>query len=234
MSESTDPVTELVQNITALRQDSAQVVKLITATAKLIDAKAATPAHLAELAKAIKAADPAALATSIEAAGERASQSIERKLERRINDAANDLRTTAAHLPALEDTLTKTSDALAAAIAEAKSAGQWLNVRAALVLVLAVALVAGGSYASLWWQQRQADGLKAQEAALTAQIAQERATVASLDAKGGRMKLADCGGRLCVQAAQDQSSSNGTNPFANWSGWSVTATNAPLVIPEGY
>ena len=234
MSETVDPVTELVQNIAALLQESAQVLKLATLTAKLIDAKAATPAHLAELAKAIKAADPAALSTSIEAAGERAGQSIERKLERRIHDAASELRTTAAHLPALEDTLTKTTAALADAIREAQSAGQWLNVRAALVLVLAVALVAGGSYASLWWQQRQADGLKAQEAALTAQIAQERATVASLDAKGGRMKLADCDGRLCVQAAQNQGASNGTNPFANWSGWSVTTTNAPLVIPEGY
>ena len=185
MSETVDPVTELVQNITALRQESAQVIKLTTLTAKLIDAKAATPAQLAELAKAIKAADPAALATSIEAAGERVGQSIERKLERRINDAANDLRTTAAHLPAIEATLTKTTNALTDAIREAQSAGQWLNVRAALVMVLAVALVAGGSYASLWWQQRQAVDLKAQEIALTAQIAQERATVASLDAKGG-------------------------------------------------
>lgn len=220
-------VQQLTDALTALRLDLNKV-------ATQIEAKAATPAQLAELAKAIKAADPATLSTSIEAAGERAGQSIERKLERRINDAAADLRTTAAHLPAIEDTLTKTTAALADAIREAQSAGQWLNVRAAVVLVLAVALVAGGSYASLWWQQRQADGLKAQEAALTAQIAQERATVASLDAKGGRMKLADCGGRLCVQAAPNQGASNGTNPFANWSGWSVTTTNAPLVIPEGY
>jgi hypothetical protein len=220
-------VQQLTHALTALRLDLNKV-------AAQIEAKAATPAQLAELAKAIKAADPAALSTSIEAAGERAGQSIERKLERRINDAASDLRTTAAHLPAIEDTLTKTTAALADAIREAQSAGQWLNVRAALVLVLAVALVAGGSYASLWWQQRQADGLKAQEAALTAQIAQERATVTALDAKGGRMKLADCGGRLCVQVAKNQGASNGTNPFANWSGWSVTTTNAPLVIPEGY
>ena len=220
-------VQQLTDALTALRLDLNKV-------ATQIEAKAATPAQLAELAKAIKAADPATLSTSIEAAGERAGQSIERKLERRINDAAADLRTTAAHLPAIADTLTKTTAALDDAIREAQSAGQWLNVRVALVLVLAVALVAGGSYASLWWQQRQADGLKAQEAALTAQIAQERATVASLDAKGGRMKLADCGGRLCVQVSENQGSSNGTNPFANWSGWSVTTTNAPLVIPEGY
>ncbi len=234
MSESADPVIELVQNITALRQENAQLLKLATLTAKLIDAKAATPAQLAELAKTMKAADPAALATSIEAAGERAGQSIERKLERRINDAANDLRTTAAHLPAIEATLTKTTNALTDAIREAQSAGQWLNVRAALVMVLAVALVAGGSYASLWWQQRQAVDLKAQEIALTAQIAQERATVASLDAKGGRIKWTTCGGHLCFQAAQNQVSSNGNNPFANWGGWSMTATNAPLVIPDGY
>ena len=234
MSETVDPVTELVQNIAAVRQENAQIVKLVTLTAKLIDAKAATPAQLAEFAKAIKAADPAALATSIEAAGERAGQSIERKIERRINDAASDLRTTAAHLPAIEETLTKTTAALADAIREAQSAGQWLNVRAALVLVLAVALVAGGSYASLWWQQRQADGLKAQEAALTAQIAQERATVASLDAKGGRIRWTTCGqgssSRLCVQVSPDQFDAN-TKEAQTWG--SGTAKDA-WVIPEGY
>ena len=171
-------VQQLTDALTSLRVDLNKV-------AQQIETKAATPAQLAELAQAIKAADPDALATSIEAAGERAGKSIEEKMEKRINDAANDLRTMAGRLPPLETTLTSTTAALTNAIAEAKSAGQWLNVRAALVLVLAVALVAGGSYASLWWQQRQAVDLKAQEIALTAQIAQERATVASLDAKGG-------------------------------------------------
>ena len=220
-------VQQLTDALTSLRVELNKV-------AQQIETKAATPAQLAELAQAIKAADPDALATSIEAAGERAGKSIEEKMEKRINDAANDLRTMAGRLPPLETTLTSTTAALTNAIAEAKSAGQWLNVRAALVLVLAVALVAGGSYASLWWQQRQAVDLKAQEIALTAQIAQERATVASLDAKGGRVKWTTCGGHLCFQAAQNQVSSNGNNPFANWGGWSMTTTNAPLVIPDGY
>ena len=220
-------VQQLTDALTSLRVELNKV-------AQQIETKAATPAQLAELAQAIKAADPDALATSIEAAGERAGKSIEEKMEKRINDAANDLRTMAGRLPPLETTLTSTTAALTNAIAEAKSAGQWLNVRAALVLVLAVALVAGGSYASLWWQQRQAVDLKAQEIALTAQIAQERATVASLDAKGGRIKWTTCGGHLCFQAAQNQVSSNGNNPFANWGGWSMTTTNAPLVIPDGY
>lgn len=220
-------VQQLTDALTSLRVDLNKV-------AQQIETKAATPAQLAELARAIKAADPAALATSIEAAGERAGQSIERKMELRINDATTDLRTVSGRLPSLETALTQTTAALTNAIAEAKSAGQRLNVRAALVLVFTVALVAGGSYASLWWQRQQAASLKAQVADLSAQIAQERATVASLDARGGRIKVADCGGRLCVQAAQNQGASNGTNPFANWSGWSVTTTNAPLIIPEGY
>ena len=211
---------QLTDALTSLRVGLSKV-------AQQIDAKAATPAQLAELAKAIKAADPAALATSIEAAGERAGQNIERKMERRINDATTDLRTVADRLPPLETALTN-------AIAEAKSAGQWLNVRAAFVLVLAVALVAGGSYASLWWQERQAASLKVQVADLSAQIAKEKATVAALTAKGGRIKWTTCGGHLCFQAAQNQVSSNGNNPFANWGGWSMTATNAPLVIPDGY
>ena len=218
---------QLTDALTSLRVDLNKV-------AQQIDAKAATPAQLAELAKAIKAADPAALATSIEAAGERAGQNIERKMERRINDATTDLRTVAGRLPPLETTLTKTTADLVAAIEEAKSAGQWLNVRAALVLVLAVALVAGGSYVSLWWQSRQAASLSVQVAALSAQIAQEKATVASLDAKGGRIKWSTCGGRVCFQAAQNQATSNGNNPFANWGGWTATATNAPMVIPDGY
>ena len=226
MSER-NPVQELTAALTSLRVDLNKV-------AQQIETKAATPTQLAELAKAIKAADPAALATSIEAAGERLGQSIERKMERRINDATTDLRTVAGRLPSLETTLTQTTEALTNAIADAKSAGQWLNVRAALVLVLAVALVAGGSYASLWWQERQAVSLKVQVADLSAQIAKEKATVAALTAKGGRIKWTTCGGHLCFQAAQNQVSSNGNNPFANWGGWSMTATNAPLVIPDGY
>jgi DNA repair exonuclease SbcCD ATPase subunit len=220
-------VQQLTDALTSLRVELNKV-------AQQIETKAATPAQLAELAKAIKAADPAALATSIEAAGERAGQSIERKMERRINDATTDLRTVSGRLPPLEATLTKTTADLAAAIEEAKSAGRWLNVRAALVLALAVALVAGGSYASLWWQEQQAASLKAQVADLSAQIAQEQANLAALNAKGGRVKWLTCGGKLCFQAAQNQASSNGNNPFAKWDGWVVTATKAPLVIPEGY
>ena len=234
MSESADPVVELLNNVTAMRQEIAQVLKQNAFIFKQIDAKASTPAQLAELAKALKAVDPDAIATSVEVAGERAGQSIERKIERRINDASTDLRAVAGRLPPLETTLTQTTAALANAIAEAKSAGRGLNVRAVLVLALAVLLVAGGSYASLWWQEQQTASLKAQAADLSAQIAQEKAAVAALDAKGGRIKLTTCGqgssSRLCVQVAPDQFDAN-TKEAQSWG--SGAATDA-WVIPDGY
>lgn len=220
MSER-NPVQELTDALTALRVD-------LTKVAQQIDTKAATPAQLAELAKAIKAANPAELATSVEVAGERAAQSLATTFDRKIGDTAKDLKTASS-------TLSENTATLAAAIIEAKNAGRWLNVRAALVLLLAVLLVFGGSAASLWWQQWQTASLKAQAADLSAQIQSEQANLAALAAKGGRIRWNTCDGRLCIQAAQDQATSGGSNPFANWSGWSTSdATKAPLIIPNGY
>ncbi len=53
-------------------------------------------------------------------------------------------------------------------------------------------------------QTQQAGEFDAQIETLKAQIAQERATVAELDKRGGRVCWNICGGRLCFEAGSNQ------------------------------
>ncbi len=48
--------------------------------------------------------------------------------------------------------------------------------------------------------------------------------------KGGRIKITDCGGRLCIVASKNQ-----TGTFSEWHGlWNDAKTGQPMVIPNGY
>ena len=119
------------------------------------------------------------------------------------------------------------------------SAARWINIKAAafalasaVVCILVVCLAVRISVA--WEEHRvnvlteQAGELDAQIENLKAQIAQERATVAELTKRGGRVRWNTCGGRLCFEA-----SSNQGNPGFR-SGWTTDKGNVPLVIPRGY
>ena len=219
-----DPVVELVETLKAVRLD-------VAAISQKIDAKAATPAQLAELAKAVKAANPTDLAASIEAAGERAGQNIERKIERRINDTANDLRASSTRLAGHETSLQEAVQSINQTVSEVKAASFWLNFRAITVLAVAVLLVVAGSLVSLAWQRHESASLRTQEIALRAQIQTDKANLAALDAKGGRVKWNTCGGKPCFQAASNQGTKS--PPFANWSGWETTKGHIVLIIPRG-
>lgn len=221
-----DPVVELVETLKAVRLD-------VAAIGQKIDAKAATPAQLAELAKAVKAANPAELAASIETAGERAGQNIEHKIERRISDTANDLRASSTRLAGHETSLQEAVQSINQTVSEVKAASFWLNFRAITVLAVAVLLVVAGSLVSLAWQRHESASLRTQETALRAQIQTDKANLAALKAKGGAVKWDTCGGKLCFQAASNQGTQG--PPFANWSGWeTTTGRHIVLIIPRGY
>ena len=58
---------------------------------------------------------------------------------------------------------------------------------------------------------------------LRAEKAELESGIADLSKRGGRIKLRDCGGRLCVEVSSNQ----GT-------GWTDGSKNIALVIPRGY
>lgn len=122
---------------------------------------------------------------------------------------------------------------LSGAVQAADEAGDKLH-RAATAfgwrwVAMAAAAAAGGivavvlaAWLTVWWQRHQVNSLAEQKAALAADVAQMRANVATLAKKGGRIVMADCDGRLCIEV----NSKDGH--------WTNTKTGATLVIPKGY
>ena len=217
-----DPVVELVETLKAVRLE-------VAAISQKIDTKAAAPAQLAELAKAVKAANPTALASAIETAAVQAGQTIADA----VGVETEKLSTAATSLVNHETSLKEAIESIATTGEAIKKASFWLNFRAVVVLVVAVLVVVAGSLVSLAWRRHESASLRTQEIALRAQIQTDRANLAALNAKGGRVKWTTCGGKLCFQAASNQGTQG--PPFANWSGWeTTTGRHIVLIIPRGY
>lgn len=217
-----DPVVELVETLKAVRLE-------VAAIGQKIDTKAATPAQLAELAKAVKAANPTALASAIETAAIQAGQTIASA----VGVETKKLSTAATSLASHDTNLNTAIESIAATGEAIKKASFWLNFRAIMILVVAVLVVVAGSLVSLAWQRHESAGLRTQEIALRAQIQTDKANLAALKAKGGEVKWDTCGGKLCFQAASNQGTQG--QPFANWSGWeTTTGRHIVLIIPRGY
>ena len=51
----------------------------------------------------------------------------------------------------------------------------------------------------------------------------------ALAKKGARIKITDCGGRLCIVASKNQ-----TGSFSDWHGLWNDKTGQTMVIPNGY
>jgi hypothetical protein len=191
-----DPVVELVETLKAVRLE-------VAAIGQKIDTKAATPAQLAELTRAVKSADPTELASSIATAAVQAGQ----KIAREVRGETEKLSTATASLTTHDTNLDTAIKSIAATGEAIRKASFWLNFRAIMVLAVAVLLVGGGSFLSLAWQRHESASLRTEETALRAQIQTDRANLAALKAKGGGIHLSECGSkedRLCVQVAPDQ------------------------------
>ena len=99
-----------------------------------------------------------------------------------------------------------------------------------------IALTAAGfvgmsamAWASVWWQRNAVTELTAQKTALKADIAEMQVNAAAIAKKGGRIKITDCGGRLCIVASKNQ-----TGSFSDWHGLWNDKTGQTMVIPNGY
>jgi hypothetical protein len=119
-------------------------------------------------------------------------------------------------------------------IERARGAMKWFSYRwvaiAGLTLVLLSALGFGVLWASLTWQRHELAELTEQRTALEADIAEMQVNAAALAKKGARIKIVDCGGRLCIVASKNQ-----TGSFSDWHGlWNNATTGQTMVIPNGY
>jgi hypothetical protein len=91
---------------------------------------------------------------------------------------------------------------------------------------------------SIWLQRFQVTELAQQKAQLQGEVAHLQTQVALLAKKGGRIKLATCAGRLCIEASSDQGKGEGkgrSKDVPEWSGpWKDKENGVALVIPNGY
>jgi hypothetical protein len=123
---------------------------------------------------------------------------------------------------------------LQADIERARGAMKWFSYRwiviAALTLATLSAMGFGLLWASLTWQRHELTELTEQRTAIEADIAEMRVNAEALAKKGARIKIVDCGGRLCIVANKNQSSDAN-----NWHGiWNNEKTGETFVIPKGY
>lgn len=105
--------------------------------------------------------------------------------------------------------------------ASLKNASQWFAwkwVAVAAGGLVGVCLVA---YAALAWQLHQVSSLRREKAAL-------QASVEELEKRGGRIVMTTCGGRLCIEASNDQGGGGKSGV------WKNKETGVQLVIPKGY
>lgn len=92
----------------------------------------------------------------------------------------------------------------------------------ALALVAVISIFAWGA---VWYQRYQIEQLSAQKVALTSEVADLEANVNQLAKQGGKIKIADCGGRLCIEATSRE--------LGTWTRKDGELT-IPLTIPRGY
>ena len=120
--------------------------------------------------------------------------------------------------------LTGVTTAAEQAEGKLRNAGAWFAWKWVAVAAGGLAGVCLVAYGSLWWQMHQIESLSEQKAEL-------EANVALLEKRGGKIKMNNCGGRLCIEASTNQGKGK-----TDWSGtWQTRDGNeTPLIIPRGY
>ena len=107
---------------------------------------------------------------------------------------------------------------------------RWIVIAAATLEVLSD-VGFGFLWASLAWQKHEVDALIERKTALEVDIAGMQVNAAALAKKGARIKIEDCGGRLCIVANRHHQGEG----EPDWKGfWYNTQTKEPWVVPSGY
>ena len=156
----------------------------------------------------------------------------------RVREAIGELKATGGALR--EDVRIATAAALKEAFAglqgdigRARGAMKWFTYRWIVIAAATLLVVSALGFSLLWallaWQRHEIDGLIEQKTALAADIADMQVNAAELAKKGGRIKITDCGGRLCIVASKNQ-----TGTFSDWHGVWNDKKGQTMVIPNGY
>ena len=119
-------------------------------------------------------------------------------------------------------------------VERARGAMKWFSYR--WIVIIGVSLVGlfalggGLAWALVALQRHQLAELIERKTALEADIAEMTVNAAALAKKGARIKITDCGGRLCIVADKRQS-----DKTTDWHGiWNNEKTGETFVIPNGY
>ena len=157
----------------------------------------------------------------------------------RVREAIGELKATGGALR--EDVRIATATAVKEAFAglqgdigRARSAMKWFTYRWIVIVGLSLiglgALAGGLIWGSLAWQRHEIEELMERKASIERDIAEMQINAAALAKKGARIKITDCGGRLCVVANKRQS-----DKTTDWHGiWNNAETGETFVIPSGY
>ena len=113
--------------------------------------------------------------------------------------------------------------------AMARNAMTWFSAKWIALTAAGFVGMSAMAWASVWWQRNAVNELTEQKTALEADIAEMQVNAAALAKKGARIKIDNCGGRLCVAVNTDQGQSH-----VDWRGAWHAADGAPLAIPKGY
>ena len=97
--------------------------------------------------------------------------------------------------------------------------------------IVAVVLI---GWLSIWWQRHEVQSLLDQKAALQGEVVELQANVATLEKKGGRIKLDKCGpeSRLCIEITPNQGKDKNQVDFHG--SWTDQSEKRRFVIPMGY
>jgi hypothetical protein len=114
--------------------------------------------------------------------------------------------------------------------ASARRAMSWFSFKWIALTAVAFVAMSAMAWTSVGWQRIRVNELTAQKAPLEADIAQMQINAAALAKKGARIKITDCGGRLCIVASKNQS----TEATNRRGVWNSAQTDQTMVIPNGY
>lgn len=140
--------------------------------------------------------------------------------------AAKGVRDSLGQAPqAAQTALNQAAGALNDAAGAVQSSANWIGWKLAGIAALVGVLLVGTGYGIARYSLPSEE----QIAADRAELAALQANIADLEKRGGRIKLAMCGGRLCAHASTNQGKG-----YESWSGPWKSDDGVPLVVLRGY
>lgn len=122
------------------------------------------------------------------------------------------------------------TEALDIAAGKVTAAGAWITWQFALVFILTGAAAVATSYVigrMTLPSQATMDALRSEKAEL-------EASIADLHKRGAKIKITTCGGRICIEASDNQGNDAAGNPATMGSWLTNDSRKVPLVVPRGY